>query len=105
MPTAQHAAAAERASSSFSRVRRNTTASSTNATGAYCSRIAATSTASAAACQTTRGRSGEGLAHRASNPSSGAVATNSVSGLCAKPASSYQKAPASRASRAAVSLK
>ena len=46
-----------------------------------------------------------GRTHSANNPTSGAVATNSVSGLCAKPANSYQKAPAINATRAAVSPK
>ena len=68
-------------------------------------RMAAASTASPAACQITRGWSVEGRTHSASNPTSGAVATNSVSGLWAKPANSYQKAPASNATRAAVSPK
>ena len=86
-------------------MRRNTITSSSRATGAYCSRIAAASTATTAACHTTRGRSGAGCTHSASNPTRGAAATNSVIGLCAKPASSYQNAPATSATRAAVSLK
>ena len=87
------------------RLRSSTMPSSSRATGAYCRRIAAASTARAAACQTTRGPPAAGRAHSASNASSGAVATNSVIGLCANPASSYQKAPASSATRAAASPK
>ena len=52
-----------------------------------------------------RSRSPAGRTHSTSNGTSAAVATNSVIGLRAKPASSYQNAPASSAARAAASLK
>ena len=79
--------------------------SSTSASGAYCNRTAAASTARRAASHTVRVRSAAGWMQSASKAISTAAATNSVMGLCAKPTSSYQNAPATSAARAAASLK
>ena len=86
-------------------MRRKTRPSSTSASGAYCTRVAAASTASKATSQTVRGLFVAGWTQSASNTISRPVATNSVIGLWAKQTNSYQNAPARSAARAAISLK
>ena len=85
---------------------------STSASGAYCTRKAVANRARKAASQAARqprrappsSLAPEGRRmHSASRDRSSAAATIPVSGLWAKPTSSYQKAPASSAARAAAS--
>ena len=104
-PTANASPAATSVSWTLFPVRRNTTPSSTSAIGAYCIRMATVRTESMAASQIVRLSSTEGRRLRVSNPIKGTAATNSVMGLCANPAISYQKAPATRAALAVVSPK
>ena len=67
--------------------------------------MATVRTESMAASQIVRLSSTEGRRLRVSNPIKGTVATNSVMGLCANPAISYQRAPATTAALAVVSPK
>ena len=69
------------ASSVFFSVRKKNRPRISRANGAYCTRIAATSTASTAAVKTTRSLSDAGRTQSASKDISRAVATNSVIGL------------------------